>query len=102
MKAAAPTPLSRSDEGVIRAAELLIKRGKEQGRLTPDEVLLSLGAVRADPDQAEPVFQLFREMGIEVRDDDGDTDEYQMDAEPVATAAVDSSALDAPIRMYLK
>jgi RNA polymerase primary sigma factor len=102
MKAAAPTPLSRTDEEVVRAAETLIIRGKEQGRLTPDEVLLSLPADRADPDQVERVFQLFREMGIEVSDDNGDTDDYQIDAEGVATAAVDTSSLDAPIRMYLK
>jgi RNA polymerase primary sigma factor len=102
MKAAAPTPLRRSDEEVVRAAEMLIIRGKEQGRLTPNEVLLCLPAVRADPDHVERVFQLFREMGIEVSDDDGDTDDSEMAAEGIATAAVDTSSLDAPIRMYLK
>jgi RNA polymerase primary sigma factor len=102
MRAAAPTLLSRSDEEVVRAAEILIIRGKEQGRLTADEVLLGLPAGRADPDQMERVFQVFREMGIEVGEDDDDTDDSRTDAEDVVTAAVDTTSLDAPIRMYLK
>jgi RNA polymerase primary sigma factor len=102
MTAAAPAPLSRTDDEVVRAAETLIIRGKELGRLAVDEVLRGLPDMRADRDQVERVFQVFREMGIEVSDDDGDTDDYEMDAEGVVAAAVDTSSLDVPIRMYLK
>jgi RNA polymerase primary sigma factor len=106
MKAPAPVPSCRTDEEVAHTAEILVIRGKEQGRLTPDEVLLTLPVIRADADQVERVFQVFREMGIEVSDGDGDgdgdADEGEPDAEGVATAAVDTSSLDAPIRMYLK
>jgi RNA polymerase primary sigma factor len=102
MTAAVSTPLSQADEEIVRAAELLIIRGKEEGRLTPHDVLLSLPIVGTDPDRVERVFQVFRDMGIDVSDDDGEADDSQTDAEGNATSAVDTSSLDAPIRMYLR
>ena len=95
----------RADDEVVDAAALLISRGKEQGRLTPDDVLQGLGLpiIEAEPDQLERVFQVFREMGIEVSDSDDDLEDAdERDDEAVTTEVVDTFSLDDPIRMYLK
>jgi RNA polymerase primary sigma factor len=93
----------RADDEVVHAAENLIIRGKEHGRVTPDDVLQTLPLIEAEPDQLERVFQVFREMGIEVSDTDDDAedaDEARDDL--VTTQAIDTFSLDDPIRMYLK
>jgi len=91
----------RGDDGGVQAAEILIIRGKEQGRLSPDEILEGLPVIEAEPDQLERVFQVFREMGIEVGD--GDTeDDKEPDDEIFDAEEVDTTSLDEPIRMYLK
>src|SRR5450759_1846414 len=60
----------RADDEVVHAAEIHIIRGKEQGRLTPDDVLQGLPVIEGEPDQLERVFQVFGEMRIEVSDSD--------------------------------
>jgi len=93
----------RADDEVVDAAEILIIRGKEQGRLTPDDVLQGLPVVEAEPDQLERVFQVFREMGIEIGDSDDDAEDDDETDDAVAnTEAVDTFSIDDPIRMYLK
>ena len=93
----------RADDEVVEAAEILIIRGKEQGRLTPDDVLQGLPVAEAEPDQLERVFLVFREMGIEISDIDGDLEERDDTDDAVVNAeAVDAFSLDDPIRMYLK
>jgi RNA polymerase primary sigma factor len=96
----------RADDEVVDAAETLIIKGKEQGCLTPDDVVHGLPGIEVGPDQLERVFQAFREMGIEVSDSDDDLeeDDEQGDeqGEVVNAEAVDSFSLDDPVRMYLK
>jgi RNA polymerase primary sigma factor len=87
----------------VQAAELLIIRGKEQGRLTPEDVLRGFHMIKAEPDELERVFQVFREMGIEVSDRDSDVEgDDEPDDEVVNTEAVDTFSFDDPVRMYLK
>jgi RNA polymerase primary sigma factor len=95
----------RADDQVVDAAEILIIRGKEQGRLTPDDVVQGLPVVEAEPDQLARVFQVFREMGIAISDSDDDAEEEDDPEDQVAhteAEAVDTFSLDDPIRMYLK
>jgi RNA polymerase primary sigma factor len=97
---------SRRADDEVHPAEILIIRGKEQGRLTPDDVLQGLPVIEAQPDQLERVFQVFREIGIEVSDSDDDTEDADEKDDEVVNAvnaeAVDTFSLDDPIRMYLK
>ena len=103
MNARAAVAPPRADDAVVHAAEILIVRGKEHGRVTPDDVLHTLALIEAEPDQLERVFQVFREMGIEVSDTDDDTaDADETEDEVVNTQALDTFSLDDPIRMYLK
>jgi RNA polymerase primary sigma factor len=98
--AAVASPTDR----LVVAAEALIVRGKEQGYLTPDDVLTGFPEIEAEPDHLERIFQLFRDMGIEVSDGDrdfeavDDSDDDSMDA----NEALGAIALDDPVRMYLR
>jgi RNA polymerase primary sigma factor len=97
---AAGEPPTPADE-VVDAAAILISLGKDQGHLTPDEVLQGLRVVEAEPDQLERIFRVFREMGIEVNDSDGEGND-EPDDEVVKPEAVDTFSFDDPVRMYLK
>ena len=103
MNARAAVAPRRADDELVDAAQILIIQGKEQGRLSPDDVLQGLLVSEAEPDQLERVFQVFREMGIAISDSDGDPEEGGDPDDQVAnTEAVDTFSLDDPIRMYLK
>ncbi|MEO8899051.1 MAG: RNA polymerase sigma factor RpoD [Candidatus Dormibacter sp.] len=86
------------------AAEALVVRGREQGFLTPDDILASFPEIDAEPDHLERIFVVFRDMGIDVSD--GDRDFETVDEIDEATAAVaeaaDTASLDDPVRMYLR
>jgi RNA polymerase primary sigma factor len=96
----APSP----SDHLLVAAEALIVKGKEQGYLTPNDVLSSFPEIEAGPDHLEPLFQLFRDMGIEVSDDDRDFETID-DSDDDALESSDALAaivIDDPLRMYLR
>jgi RNA polymerase primary sigma factor len=97
---ASPSP----GDHLVVAAEVLIVRGKEQGYLTPDDVLTGFPEIEAEPDHLERIFQLFRDMGIEVSDGDRDFEavDDSDDDSLEANAAIGAIALDDPVRMYLR
>ncbi len=100
MKVVAPAAAPRTED-LVRAAEQLILKGKEQGFLTPNEILEPFPELDADPDQLERLFALFREMGIAVTDSDKEFEAEEIDDEMLAADA-DAVSLDDPVRMYLK
>jgi Sigma-70 factor, region 1.1 len=53
-------------------AKALIVRGKEQGYLTPDDIQSTFPDLKAESDQIPRVFAAFRDLGIEVTDDEKD------------------------------
>ncbi len=93
-----------SEEPMVLAAEALIVKGKEQGFLSPDDILAGFPDVEFDPDQLFRIFNVFRDMGIEVSDGEKDFEEVvEIDDDLIATIEVmDSVSLDDPVRMYLK
>ncbi|MGD0834332.1 MAG: RNA polymerase sigma factor region1.1 domain-containing protein, partial [Candidatus Dormibacteria bacterium] len=72
-------------DALVLSAEQLIVRGKEAGYLTPDDVLAGFPEMDVEPDHLERVFQVFRDMGIEVTDGDKDFAVVEDDEELVAT-----------------
>jgi RNA polymerase primary sigma factor len=95
----APAPPRTED--LVRSAEQLILKGKEQGFLSPNEIIDPFPELEADPDQLERLFVLFRDMGIAVTDGDKDFDSEETEDELLAADA-DAVSLDDPVRMYLK
>ncbi|MGH7922057.1 MAG: RNA polymerase sigma factor region1.1 domain-containing protein [Candidatus Dormibacteraceae bacterium] len=63
-------------EDLLVQAETLIVRGKDQGYLSPDEVLDGLPEIATDnPEQLFRIFAFFKMIGVEVSDAAGDFEE---------------------------
>ncbi|MGH7666333.1 MAG: RNA polymerase sigma factor RpoD [Candidatus Dormibacteria bacterium] len=101
MKAPVAAAAPPRTEDLVRLAEQLILKGKEQGFLSPNEILEPFPELDADPDQMERLFVIFRDMGIAVSDSDKDFDAEEAE-DDVLAADADAVSLDDPVRMYLK
>ena len=96
-------PERKFEDELMAVAEQLIVRGKEQGYLTPDDILQGFPEIDAEPDQIFRIFAAFKEVGIEVTDGEKDFEEVeQIDGETPLDIEMDSASLDDPVRMYLK
>jgi RNA polymerase primary sigma factor len=86
------------------AAEALIVRGKEQGSLTPDDVLTAFHEIDADPDHLQRIFSALADIGITINDGDRDFEAVDdLDDATIAKAeAADAVSFDDPVRMYLR
>ena len=95
---------TRLEDVLLQQAEALIVKGKEQGYLTPDDVMQAFPDMDVEPDQVFRIFTAFKEMGIEVTDGEKDFEEVeQIDDELLMDIEMmDSVSLDDPVRMYLK
>ncbi|MBJ7595680.1 MAG: RNA polymerase sigma factor RpoD [Candidatus Dormibacteraeota bacterium] len=94
---------SPTEKLTVTAQQLIIK-GKEQGCLSPDDVLTSFPDIEAEPDQLERIFNAFVDIGIAVSDGDRDFETVDdIDDETIAKAeAADAVSFDDPVRMYLR
>ncbi len=92
------------EDELMAVAEHLIVKGKEQGYLTPDDILQGFPEIDAEPDQIFRIFAEFKEIGIEVTDGEKDFEEVQQigDEMLLDIEMMDSVSLDDPVRMYLK
>jgi RNA polymerase primary sigma factor len=99
-----PVTVGLPVDTLAAAAEALVIRGREQGFLTPDDVLSSFPEIDAEPDHLERIFAVFRDMGIDISDGDRDFDTVdEIDEATVAIAeAADGASFDDPVRMYLR
>ena len=97
-------PEHKFEDELMAVAEQLIVKGKEQGYLTPDDILQGFPELDAEPDQIFRIFAAFKEIGIEVTDGEKDFEEVeQIDDEMLLDIEMmDSVSLDDPVRMYLK
>jgi RNA polymerase primary sigma factor len=95
-------PQGRVDP-IVLAAEALIVKGKDQGRLSPDDILAGLSGAQLDAEALIQVSEVFQQMGIPIADGEKDLQDAEPDEDQMAEAAeVDSAAIDDPVRMYLK
>jgi RNA polymerase primary sigma factor len=97
-------PESKFEDELMTVAEQLIAMGKEQGYLTPDDILQGFPEIDAEPDQIFRIFAAFKEIGIEVTDGEKDFEEVEKidDEMRLDIEMMDSVSLDDPVRMYLK
>jgi RNA polymerase primary sigma factor len=88
---------------MVMAAEALIIKGKDQGHLSPDDILAGLPGAQLDPEELIQVSEVFQQMGIPVADDENELPGAELDDEVSAeTAEMDSAASEDPVRMYLR
>jgi Sigma-70 factor, region 1.2/Sigma-70 factor, region 1.1/Sigma-70 region 2 len=95
---------STFEDELTQTAEALILKGKENGYLTPDDILESFPKTEAESDQVFRIFAAFNEIGIEVADDEKDLEEVEpIDNEMLLDIELKDSGLpDDSVRMYLK
>ena len=87
---------------LVASAEALILKGKDQGFLSPDDVMKAFPSIEGNADGFVRVAATFQEMGIQVTAD-GEAEQETDDEETLTEVEVVSSvALDDPVRMYLK
>jgi RNA polymerase primary sigma factor len=95
---------TRREDELVAIAEGLIRKGHDQGYLSPDDVLSAFRGLEAEPDQLMRIFNAFKEMGIDVSDEGKDFEEVaEIDDDMIQTIeAMEAVSLDDPVRMYLK
>ena len=87
---------------LVSSAEALILKGKDQGYLSPDDVMKAFPSIEGNADGFVRVAAVFQEMGISVTAD-GEAEQDADEEETLTEVEVVSSvALDDPVRMYLK
>ncbi len=86
------------DLDLIKTAETLILTGKEQGFLSPEDLVRAFPSIGDEPDGLLRAADAFRQMGIEVAGD-GTLDQGETDGELEAGESGDS---DDPVRTYFK
>ncbi len=92
----------RAVDPMVLAAEALIVKGKEEGHLSPDDILTGLSGTQLDPDELILVSEVFQQMGIPIADGEKDQPGAELDDDVLAETEMDSAAIDDPVRMYLK
>ncbi len=86
----------------------ILKKAKENGKITYGELASQLGDVT--PDQIDKVFDVFEELGVDVLKDDTDDEPDIEDLEEVEeiklddmnTTSMEGISVDDPVRMYLR
>ena len=86
----------------------ILKKAKENGKITYGELASQLGDVT--PDQIDKVFDVFEELGVDVLKDDSEDEPDIEDLEEVEEIKIDDInstslegiSVDDPVRMYLR
>src|SRR5450759_3104171 len=88
----------------MAVAEQLIVKGKEQGHLSPDDILQGFPEIDAEPDQIFRIFAAFKEIGIEVTDGEKDFEEVEQidDQMLLDIEMMNSVSLGDPVSRCLK
>jgi RNA polymerase primary sigma factor len=94
-------------DSINTAVKNLIKKGKERGYLTYDEVNAALPQEEMSSEQIEDIMSALNEMGVNVveNEDDGDQAVEKEDSEATPAGNVsddDVGRTDDPVRMYLR
>ena len=94
---------AQTDDDLVRRAEALILRGRDQGVLTPAELIAAFPEIEPDPDGLARLAEALVAMGIPVGDehDEGEDEEDGSTAGVWTDAELGSAALDDPVRAYL-
>src|ERR1700693_5106949 len=87
---------------LVLSAEALILKGKDQGYLSPDDVMKAFPSIEGNADGFVRVAAVFQEMGIQVTADGEAEPESDEEETLTEVEVVSSVALDDPVRMYLK
>ncbi len=87
----------------IEGMQDLIRKGKEAGSLTYDDIGKALQGNDLTPEQIDAIYEQLQDLGIEVMSgNDAAEGKASEEAEEVDLSVPDGVAIDDPVRMYLK
>lgn len=96
----------QKDPAKIGEVKSLIKKGKEEGSLTYEEIMDSLEEIELDSDDIEKIYELFNELDIDIKDKnekaDGSDEDKGDTTKTLDISIPDGVGIDDPVRMYLK
>ncbi|MFP4660721.1 MAG: RNA polymerase sigma factor RpoD [Halanaerobiales bacterium] len=92
----------QKDPAKIDEVKSLIKKGKDEGSLTYEEIMDSLEEIELDSDDIEKIYELFNEMNIDIKDEKEDSSDDDGDEDTLDISIPDGVGIDDPVRMYLK
>ena len=98
------TTIEKNDQKALKA---LIKKGKEQGSLTYDEINEALPNEMMSSEMIDDTLMMFDDMDIEIIENEGDTSEKETTSEKKAAlsksmAVSDFGSVTDPVKMYLR
>src|SRR6056297_1616273 len=88
----------------LKQVKELVKKGKDEGELTYEEIMNALEDIDLDSDEIEEIYDFFAEMDIDIIEegvDNDDNDEDDDDSE-LDLSIPQGVGIDDPVRMYLK
>jgi len=86
----------------LKEVKDLIEKGKEEGKLTYEDIMDGLEEVELSPDEIERIYELFNELDINITDSDEQADGDHEDVANLDISIPDGVGIDDPVRMYLK
>ena len=96
----------KEDQEKIQGVKALIEKGKKQGVLTYQEIIMdTLQGVELTPDQIDEIYEHLASMGIEIASEGqiSDVDDKVPEEEVEIDLSVpEGVGIDDPVRMYLK
>jgi RNA polymerase primary sigma factor len=93
---------TRVEDQLVQQAEALILKGKEQGILSPDDLLQAFPSLRQDGNDFRRVAAAFQAMGIDVGSAEDEAGLAVEDDRRADVEALDSAVFEDPVRTYLK
>ncbi len=89
-------------ESIIRKkVKNLVEKGKEDGKLSYNEIMDSLEDVELDSDEIENIYDIFHDENIDIVEDEEDEDKDEEESE-LDLSIPQGVGIDDPVRMYLK
>lgn len=88
----------------LKQVKELVKRGKEEGELTYEEIMNALEDIDLDSDEIEEIYDIFAEMDIDIIEEgvDNDDNDDEDDDSELDLSIPQGVGIDDPVRMYLK
>jgi RNA polymerase primary sigma factor len=86
----------------IEEVKELIKRGKDEGKLSYEEIMNSLEEIDLSSEDIEKIYDVFNEMDIDIIDNEKESNDNTDNDESLDLSIPDEVSIDDPVRMYLK
>lgn len=86
----------------LKEVKGLIEKGRDEGKLTYEEIMDALEEIELNTDDIEKIYELFNEMNIDILEEGKETDKGDEHDDSLDITIPDGVGLDDPVRMYLK